>query len=180
MIFDKINTLFGMIKIHIISLFFINRIVLKKSVKIKNNFKIICDSKSKIIINSKSTIRYNFNCKAEKGGRIEIGEKCFINDNCIINSLKKIKIGNNVSLGHNVLLIDHDHDYKNDFKNFIRDEIIIGNNVWIGANVTILKGVHIGDNSVVAAGTIVTKDIENDTLFYNERSVKYKKICMKK
>jgi acetyltransferase-like isoleucine patch superfamily enzyme len=39
------------------------------------------------------------------------------------------------------------------------DEIIIGNNVWTGRNVTIRKGVHIGDNSIIAAGAIVTRDI---------------------
>ena len=39
------------------------------------------------------------------------------------------------------------------------DEVIIGNNVWIGARVTILKGVRIGDGAVIAAGTIVNKDV---------------------
>lgn len=179
MFFDKINTLIGIIKIHLLALIYCNRICVNNRLKIKNNFRIICDKKSKIIIDD-STIRYNFNCKAEKGGIVEIGEKSFINDNCIINSLRKIKIGNNVSIGHNVLLIDHDHDYKNDFKNFVKEEIIIGDNVWIGANVTILKGVHIGANSIIAAGSIITKDVECDTLIYNEKNIKEKKIKMNK
>ncbi len=179
MFFDKINTIIGIIKIHMLSLFYCNRIHIKNGLKIKHNYRIICDNKSKIFINN-STIRYNFNCKAEKGGIIEIGKNSFINDNCVINSLCKIKIGNNVSLGHNVLLIDHDHDYKNDFKKFVKEEIIIDDNVWIGANVIILKGVHIGANSIIAAGSIVTKDVECDTLFYNERNVKEKRIKMKK
>ena len=43
--------------------------------------------------------------------------------------------------------------------------IVIGDHVWIGKNVTILKGVKIGNNAIIAAGSIVTKDVPNNTLF---------------
>ena len=48
--------------------------------------------------------------------------------------------------------------------------------MWIGANVTILKGVTIGDNAVIAAGTIVTKDIPTNVLAYQEKNLKYRTI----
>jgi acetyltransferase-like isoleucine patch superfamily enzyme len=47
--------------------------------------------------------------------------------------------------------------------------IQIGNNVWIGANCVILKGVNIGDSAVIAAGSVVTKDVPADTVYYEKR-----------
>ena len=72
------------------------------------------------------------------------------------------------------MIFDHDHDYRNNINNFVREDIKIGNNVWIGANCIILKGVTIGDNVVIAAGTIVKENIENNCLCYTEKINKIK------
>lgn len=105
-----------------------------------------------------------------QGGSLIIGEKCFFNNNCSIICLEKIEIGANSTFGPNVVIVDHDHNYKkSNGEKFIKSEIKIGKNVWIGSNVVILRGVTIGDNSVVAAGSIVNKDIPNNTLFYQKR-----------
>lgn len=71
-----------------------------------------------------------------------------------------LTIGNNVSVSHNVCFVTGSHDYYNtpDFK-YVDGPIIVDENVWIGLNVTILKSVHIGEDAVVAAGALVTKDI---------------------
>lgn len=83
-----------------------------------------------------------------------------------------------LAYGPNVMIFDHDHDYQsyNLKENFKTDEIIIEDNCWIGANVVILKGTHIKENSVIAAGSVVRGVIEQNTLFYNERVSKTKKI----
>ena len=70
------------------------------------------------------------------------------------------------------MIFDHDHDYKNDMKKFIRKEITIGNNVWIGANTIILKGVKIGDNVVIAAGSIINKNLDSNSMFYQKKEEK--------
>jgi len=103
-------------------------------------------------------------------GEIEIGQNVFINRQCTIVSMKKISIGSNSIFGNNVSLFDHDHNisttkipYKE--QGYTYSEIKIGQNVWLGANSVILKGVHIGDNSIVAAGSVVTKTIAANELW---------------
>ena len=108
-----------------------------------------------IYIGKKSCIRNNSEVFADKG-IIKIGDGCFINKNCLIVAHKKIIISNGVTIGPNVCIYDHDHDGNGSYKS---DEIIIDRNVWIGANSVICKGVHIGDNSVVGAGSVVVHDI---------------------
>lgn len=104
------------------------------------------------------------------GGKITIGDGCFLNENVSITSLASISIGNGCCIGNNVVIVDHDHSYgENRSLSFISSDVKIGNNVWIGANSTILRGAAIGDNSVIAAGSIVKGKIDKDTLFYQKR-----------
>lgn len=70
-----------------------------------------------------------------------------------------IIIGNNVSISHNVSFCSGSHDYNtSDFK-YVKGEIIVGDNVWIGLNATILKNVHINEGAIIAAGSVVTKNV---------------------
>lgn len=114
-----------------------------------------------------------------KGACLKIGDDTAINNNCIINSHKNIQIGKNVAMGPGVLIYDHDHDYKSKGKingdKFVTDDVIIGNNVWIGANSIILKGSKIGDDCVIAAGTVVKGKFEENTLIYNKKELIGKK-----
>lgn len=100
-------------------------------------------------------------------GTVQIGDYVFLNRGVIIGAAEHVTIGNNVTIGPYTCVYDHNHSRKND-QQFDTSPICIGNNVWIGANVIILKGVNIGDNAIVGAGSIVTKDIPADTLFYNK------------
>lgn len=104
-------------------------------------------------------------------GELTIGEKCFINSNCAITCKCIISIGKNCSIANNTIIIDHDHDFRTHRRdiNYNMSPIKIGNNVWIGANCVILKGVNIGDSAVVAAGSVVTKDIPSNTIYYEKR-----------
>lgn len=73
---------------------------------------------------------------------------------------KQISIGNNTDIAAGVLIQDYDgHVLLPNTRETSALPISIGNNVWIGANSVILKGVTIGDGVVVAAGSIVTKDV---------------------
>lgn len=114
------------------------------------------------------------------GGKVKIGNNVFINDGCEINCHNCIVLEDGVLLGQNVLIYDHDHNYKagpiHRRTEFITSPVIIGSNAWIGSNVVILKGVKIGKNSVVAAGSIVLDDVPDDCVFYNLRVNRIKKI----
>ena len=82
-----------------------------------------------------------------------------------------ISIGDNTEFGPNVCIYDHDHDYKNGLNNelYKTSPVKIGKNCWIGAGVIILRGTVIGDNSVIAAGSIVKDVVPSNSLFYNKR-----------
>lgn len=127
--------------------------------------------KSKIYIGKKTCIRSNTEIHAARG-LIVLGDNCFINRSCIIVAFDKIIIGNNVNIGPNCSIYDHDHDGNG---GYISKPITIKGNCWIGAGCIILKGVEIGENSTIAAGSLVTKDVPNDVVFYNRRHEYLKK-----
>lgn len=94
------------------------------------------------------------------GKNITIGKNVFINSGCHFQDQGGIEIGDGVLIGHNVVLatINHAIAPSEKRKNYYAP-IKIGNNVWIGSNTTVLPGVTIGEWSVIAAGTVVTKDV---------------------
>ena len=103
-------------------------------------------------------------------GFISIGDNCSINTNVQIGaSGGRIIIGNNVLIGPNVVIRAADHVFS-DPKILIREQghaggdIIIEDDVWICANCVITKSVRIGRGSIIAAGSIVTKDVEPLTI----------------
>ena len=90
---------------------------------------------------------------------IKIGNNIATNNNIFICAANYIEIGNNTLIGQNVTLMDHEaHGINPDVRNMIGEIgiIIIGENCWIGNNTTILKNSKIGDNSIVAAGAVVS------------------------
>jgi len=98
---------------------------------------------------------------------------------CFFRIRYGLKIGNKTVIAPGVRIIDHDHDTnpKKRHENiFPGKEIIIGENVWIGYDSTILKGVNIGDGAIVAAGSIVTKDVKSNTLVGGTPAKKIKEL----
>lgn len=97
---------------------------------------------------------------ADCGVNIHIGNRVFINSGCRFQDQGGIFIGDNCLIGHNVVLATLNHPIDpSDRASLLPAPIRLGNNVWIGANATVLSGISIGENSVVAAGAVVTKDV---------------------
>lgn len=111
-------------------------------------------------------------------GRLTIGQGCFLNQNVSIVSQEEIVLGKNVLIGPNVVIVDHDHDYKshNQMSQFVSSPIHIGDNVWIGANAVIMKGTSIGSGSVIAAGTVLKGEYPENSLIYQEKTTKIRRI----
>ncbi|MGI6219004.1 MAG: sugar O-acetyltransferase [Bacteroidaceae bacterium] len=99
------------------------------------------------------------------GKNITIGEQVFINACCHFQDHGGVTLGDGCQIGHNVVFATLNHGMKpEDRKTTYPAPIVLGKNVWVGSNSTILSGVTIGDNSVVAAGAVVTKDVPENTV----------------
>lgn len=93
---------------------------------------------------------------------IAIGANCHFSNNVSVIANKCVTIGSDLLCGANVRISDsdgHSLDPSKRNENGEIKKIVIGNNVWIGSNVVILKGVEIGDNSVIATSSVVNKNV---------------------
>lgn len=92
------------------------------------------------------------------GGKIEIGDNSYIGDRTEIHSGKEVKIGNGVNIAWDCNILDRDyHAFESDSE--VIKSVEICDHVWIGARSIILKGVTVGEGAVVAAGSVVTRDV---------------------
>jgi acetyltransferase-like isoleucine patch superfamily enzyme len=100
------------------------------------------------------------------GVDIRVGRNVFVNQNCTFYDLGGLDIADDVMIGPNVSLITTGHPLEPSQRRaaVIAKPIVIERNVWIAAGATVIGGVTIGENSVVAAGSVVTKDVPPNTL----------------
>ena len=113
------------------------------------------------------------------GSQIIIGDNCRLNG-VYVHAQKKITIGNNCVMASGVNIIDSnghetislDRTKERDFPK----EIVIGNNVWIGLNVIVLKGSIIGDNTIIAAGSVVKGVVPSNSIYSTQNNYTIKEI----
>lgn len=106
-----------------------------------------------------------FNC--DYGYNITVGDYFYANTNCTILDCAKVTIGDNVLVGPNVSFYTPNHAIDADERKIGYEQslpITIGDNVWIGGSVTIIPGVTIGNNTIIGAGSVVTKDIPDNVV----------------
>lgn len=98
--------------------------------------------------------------------KLTIGNNSGLGRNNILDCIGGIEIGNNVRFGPSIMIATMKHnDIKNKTMSNELKKVILGNNIWIGHNVTILPGIEIGSNSIIAAGSVVTKNFpDNSTI----------------
>ena len=114
-------------------------------------------------------------------GKIQLGNYVKIGQNSKIYAVEKIEIGDYTAIATDVTIVDNNnHPVNPEFRQYMRTTphnsdarswihsdhkpIIIGKNCWIGASVRIQKGVTIGDNSIIAACSVVTKDVPSNSI----------------
>lgn len=97
---------------------------------------------------------------ADFGKNTRLGKRVFINSGCRFQDQGGITIGDDCLIGHNAVIATLNHDLVPSRRADMHPApVVIGRNVWIGANVTILPGVTVGDDAVVGAASVVTKDV---------------------
>ncbi|WP_441280332.1 acyltransferase [Tardiphaga sp. 862_B3_N1_1] len=125
--------------------------------------------------------------RVEPGGTLTIGEEVYLGDDTIISAAQQITIGSGTLVAHRVQIFDntsHSIDWKEREQHFRKilgqkvdrtteipsASVTIGKNCWLGFGSAILKGVTIGDRSIVAAGCIVTDNVPPDTLVVGSKT----------
>ena len=118
---------------------------------------------------------------SENHGKISLGTYTYLRENSTIGSVKSVTIGDYTSIADFVVIMDNNNHPVNpedrriksgspkgsDYRKWRYSEsesIVIGDNVWIGSFARICKGVNIGDNSIIAANAVVTKDVPPNTI----------------
>jgi maltose O-acetyltransferase len=100
--------------------------------------------------------------RCDYGSRIRVGARTFVNYGLVALDVASIEIGDDVQIGPNVQLLTPTHPIDADTRRAkweAAEPIVIETNVWLGGGVIVLPGVTIGENTVVGAGSIVTKDL---------------------
>lgn len=169
-----------------------NNIVCFKNKTLLKNSNVIIEGSNNILYINKETLLTNSYIKIEgNNNRISIGSNCCLknliidmkNENSVIKigdkttieearvtsfEPYKIEIGKDCMFSADIVIMNTDvhriYDVDTGLKTNQGKEISIGNHVWLGIRTTVLKGVSIGDNSIVAAGSIVTKDVKANTI----------------
>jgi acetyltransferase-like isoleucine patch superfamily enzyme len=144
-----------------------SKIVARNGVFIINNrwaprdpfpFLLVLRKNAKIIVEGSFSIYSGARVYVNEGAALHLGSG-YINNGLNLSCFGTITIGNDVAISENVCIRDSDNHDLLDGCHQKTQPIAIGNRVWIGMNVTILKGVSIGDGSVVAAGALVNRDV---------------------
>ena len=97
-------------------------------------------------------------------GVVEIGPKTVFGQECTISSYKRVRIGEQCVIADRAMFIDFDHGVTEverpiRVQGIYKRELVVGSNVWIGYNACFLRGVRVGDNSIVGTNSVVTKDV---------------------
>lgn len=111
------------------------------------------------------TIEIQLPFYSDYGRNIKLGERVFINANVMMVDLDGITIEDDVLIGSGAYLISVNHQLDPHHRKELElKPVLIKKNAWIGAKATILPGVTVGENAVVAAGAVVTKDVPANTV----------------
>ena len=99
------------------------------------------------------------------GKNITVGKNVFINACCHFQDHGGVTLGDGCQIGHNVVFATLNHGFApEDRSTTYPAPIVLKKNVWVGSNATILSGVTIGENAIVGAGSVVTKDVPDNAI----------------
>lgn len=97
-------------------------------------------------------------------GRVEIGAKTVMGQDCTISAYQRVRIGEQCVIADRTMFIDFDHGVVETERpirsqGIYMEDVIVGSNVWIGYGACVLRGVKVGDNSIIGTNSVVTKNV---------------------
>jgi len=190
-LFEKYSLLLGHFSIQIDKIFLGNRLIIQSNYKIWGRIRILIYGPGLIKIGKdlhavshrkRSFITLFTPCHLTTlgAGEIHLGNHVGLNGTTIF-SRRKVVIGNNTMIAPNVIIMDH-NGHKlwpaSDRWTIVDEpsEVLIGNDVWIGMNCIILKGVKIGDGSIIAAGSVVIDHVDAASVYAGNPAKKIKSL----
>ncbi|NWF66541.1 MAG: colanic acid biosynthesis acetyltransferase WcaF [Campylobacterales bacterium] len=145
-------------KIKIIVWYFVNIFIFKTMIPFPSSVKSIilrafgAEVGSGVVIKPNVSIKYPW--------FLRIGDHCWIGEEVWIDNLAQVTIGNNVCLSQGAYLLTGSHDYKKEAFDLTLGKIVLESGVWIGAKATVCPSVICKSHSVLSAGSVATKDLE--------------------
>ncbi len=106
---------------------------------------------------------------------LSIGDNCWIGENVWIDNLVQVRIGSNVCISQGALLLTGNHDYKKRSFDLITGDITLEDGVWIGAKSIVCPGVICRAHSVLAVGSVATKDLETFVIYQGNPALPVRK-----
>lgn len=135
----------------------------RRVISSSNITKLQMDKWTTLVINGKFHMNENTNIWITHSGKLILNGG-FINENVTITCAKQIIIGKNAHIAREAVIRDYDGHYIEELAYRTAKPITIGDNVWIGYRAMILKGVTVGNNSIIAANSVVTKDVPPNSI----------------
>lgn len=115
------------------------------------------DKNSRLYVDGSFSFMYGADIILFENAQMRLGNGSFINSDCKIRCHKEISVGEGCAISHDFTVMDSDAHFLNNDNH--TKPVHIGDRVWIGTRVTVLSGVHIGDGAVIAAGSVVNRDV---------------------
>ncbi len=145
------------------------KLSLGEKVLVEKYARLTCRGDGVIEIGDKSYIGPYVLLETQRGGFIKIGSNTRIDTFCVIYGAGGVTIGNDCLIACHTVIVAGNHNFsditkKINTQGLTAKGITIGDDVWIGTGVSILDGVHIGSHTVIGAGSVVTKDIPDNSI----------------
>ena len=161
-------------KSKIIFWYFVNIFIFKTMLPIPSSLKVKVLRLFGSMVGERVVIKPNVNIKYP--WFLTIGDNCWIGEDVWIDNLAQVSIGSNVCLSQGAYLLTGSHDYKKEAFDLILGEIDLEDDVWIGAKATVCPNVICHSHSVLAVGSVATKDLESHSVYQgNPASLKRKR-----
>ncbi len=170
-----VSVIFSLLRFSVIKLIRPNRFFFHPIQRFSPNTQLYFLGKGSMHFGRKVRAHSGVRLRVIKNGVINIEKNVSLNYGCMIFAMGYVKISQGVEFGPNVLVYDHDHDFRavdglkqGEFK---ISEVEIGANCWIGANSIILRGTKLGENCVVAAGSVIKGVFPSNSLIIQKQNL---------